>query len=222
MPGSSGLRPRRAKGSWIPRLAGIGVAAVLAAGGLAFYLGSQHPVPRPPRHHHHRPISLSSKVVKAQTVGIIAFGADDDRDAFGKDPDDHPLMLQPTKAGLEFVAIPASQMANGTPQWTANQMGDGSEIFIYTPTGRCLTATAFSQLTLSHCNLTRSQRWRPVRALTVLGQAVSAFANEAAGSCLTAPPPNTERGPANPGAATLAPCGPTRDRTQEIAFWWSP
>jgi hypothetical protein len=214
------MRPRRAKGSWIPRLAGIGMAAALAGGGLAFYLNTQHPAQGAPRH---PPASLSSRVIKAQAVGIIDFGPDDDKDAFGKDPDDHPLMLKPTSAGMEFVTISAAQLTGGMPTWTANQMGDGNEIFIYTPTGRCLAAAPLSrQLILAHCDLMRNQRWRPVHAEVVLGQAIAAYANDATGSCLTAPPPNPERGPPNPGAAILAPCGVARDRTQEIAFWWSP
>jgi len=214
------MRPRRAKGSWTLRLAGVGVVVVLAAGGLTYYLGSQHPAPSK---RHHQRAALSSRVVKAQTVGIIDFGPDDDGDAFANDTDDHPLMLRPARSGrLVFAVIPPSVRANGTPKWTANQMGDGSEIFIYTPTGRCLTAgQSAGTVLLARCNLSRSQRWQPVHAGTVLGQAVAAYANALTHGCLTAPPPKGEHGSANPGPAILTPCGPARDKKQEIAFWWS-
>ena len=43
-----------------------------------------------------------------------------------------------------------------------DQMADGSEIFIYTPTGQCLTARHGGLLRLSHCDLSLSQRWRPL------------------------------------------------------------
>jgi|GEM_PF-792436 len=220
MPGSSSIRPHRAKGSWIPRLAGVGVVVVLTAGGVGFYLSSQHPAPAPARKQH---AALSSKVVKAQTVGIVDFGPDDDKDAFNHDPDDHPLMLRPTSAGLDFVVISTFELASGTPLWTANQMADGSEIFIYTPTGRCLAAARGSRsVTLTRCNLGLSQRWRPLHATVTLGQAIAAYANELTGDCLTAPPPPaSDHGPASPGPATMAACGPARDKTQEIAFWWS-
>jgi len=224
MPGSSSFRSPRAKGSWVPRLAGLGVVAVLTAGGLGIYLGTQHPAaPQSPpaaRHHH---AALSSKVVKAQTVGIIDFGPDDDGDPFIHDPDDHPLMLQPTGSGIRWVVITAAELSSGTPQWTANQMADGSEIFIYTPDGRCLSGGRGARpLALRRCNLGIAQRWRPVHATTVLGQPIAAYANGQTGDCLTAPPaPAKDASPADPGPATLTACGPARDKSQEIAFWWS-
>ncbi|HUJ06345.1 MAG TPA: hypothetical protein VLX31_09600 [Streptosporangiaceae bacterium] len=220
MPDPSSTRPRRAKGSWIPRLTGLGIVVVLAAGGLTAYLASQHPAPSPRRH---RPAALSSKIVRAQTVGIIDFGPDDDGDPFANDPDDHPLMLEPTRTGLEFATISRAEMTNGTPLWTANLMGDGSEIFIYTPNGLCLAAgRQAGQVVLARCNLGLGQRWRARHAVTVLGQAIAAYANAETGGCLTAPAPAPEKvNKSRPGPARLAACGPARDKTQEIAFWWS-
>jgi len=211
MPGPRSARPHRSKGSWIPRLAGVGVVVLLAVGGLVGYLLSTHHVA--PRKHRHT--ILSSKVLKKETVGIIAFGSDDDRDAFAHDDDDHPLMLQPSQGRLEFVAIPVSELAAGVPVWTANQMSDGSDIFIYTAAGQCLSATSRpGELRLAHCNLGLTQRWRPVDAATALGQAFAKYANAKSGLCLTAPRKH-------PGPATLQQCGPPRMNTQEIAFWWN-
>src|SRR5215471_3210225 len=99
MPGSSGMRSRRAKGSWMPRLAGIGVVAVCAAGGLTFYFGS-HNQPKDTGHHGRTPAPLSSKIIQAQPVGIIDFGPADHGNGLGNSPNDHPLMLMPTRAGL--------------------------------------------------------------------------------------------------------------------------
>jgi len=224
MPGSSSVRPPRAKGSWAPRLAGIGVVAVLTVGGLGIYLGSQHhPAAHPGKAvRRHRP-ALSSKVVAEQTVGIIDFGPDDDGDSFIHDPDDHPLQLQPTSSGVRWVVITHAELASGTPLWTANQMSDGTEIFVYTPDGRCLSAGRGAKpVALSRCTLGIGQRWRPEHATTALGQAIAAYANERTGGCLTAPPPPAkDHSPADPGPATLAPCGQARDKRQEVAFWWS-
>jgi hypothetical protein len=209
MPGPLSARPHRTEGSWVPRLVGVGVIVVLAAGGLTAYLATATHATPPHRHHH---AVLSSKVLKVQTVGIIDFGPDNDRDPFANDADDHPLMLRPTRAGMSFVAIPASVLASGVPVWTADQMAGGSQIFIYTPTGQCLTAH-HGGLRLAHCDLSLSQRWRPLDEAISLGQAFAKYASAQTGRCLTAPAKD-------PGLATLAGCGP-RLKTQEIAFWWN-
>jgi hypothetical protein len=199
-------------------MAGVGVVVVVAAGGLAYYLASQQPPA--PRHHHHEHASLSARVVSQETVGLIDFGPDDDGDAFQHDADDHPLVLQPAQAGVDFVTISAAEMKGGTPLWTANDMSDGSVIFVYTPTGQCLTASG-SRVRLAHCNLRLGQRWQPANATTTLGQAISAYANKRTGTCLTGPSGRSAEGKAaKSGPATLAACGPVRDRSQEIAFWW--
>ncbi|HYS31839.1 MAG TPA: hypothetical protein VEM58_06230 [Streptosporangiaceae bacterium] len=211
MPGPLSARPHRSKGSWIPRLAGVGVVALIAAGGLVGYLLSAHHVA--PRKHRHT--VLSSRVLKKETVGIIDFGPDDDHDAFARDADDHPLMLQPGQGRLEFVAIPAAELTAGVPVWTANQMSDGSDIFIYTATGQCLSDKHPSDvLRLAHCDLGLSQRWRPLDATTALQQEFAKYANAKTGLCLTAPSKH-------PGPATLQRCGPPRLKNQEIAFWWN-
>src|SRR5260221_14511089 len=128
-------------------------------------------------------------------------------------------MLRP-KAGLvRFVAIPASGLAAptsggaGVPAWTDNQMADGSEIFIYTATGECLsTGQASAVVRLAHCDLSPAQRWRPIDAATAQGQAIAKYANVTTGLCLTAPRKM-------PGPASPATCGPPGQNTPEIAFW---
>jgi len=223
MPGPLSVRPHRTKGSWIPRLAGVGLVVVLAAAVLAVYLSAVHHAAAhakaaPPTHSHP---ALSAKVLKAQTVGLIDFGPDDDGDAFGNDPDDHPLKLQPAGAGLDFVPIPASELAAGVPLWTADEMADGTDIFIYNPTGQCLSAAPGARaLRLVHCDLQPRQRWRPVHPLTELGQPFAAYANAQTGGCMTAATV-PGHGTPKPGPALLQACGPARTKSQEIAFWWS-
>jgi len=215
MPGPLTARPHRSKGSWIPRLTGVGVVAVVAVGGLVGYLASTHHVTQHHKHHHRRAV-LSSKVLRKETVGVIEFGPDDDHDPFAHDADDHPLMLQPSRGNLQFLAIPVAELGAGVPVWTADHMSDGSDIFIYTATGQCLSASGHrGQVALAHCNLGLSQRWRPVDAANALGQAFAKYANARNGLCLTAPDKH-------PGPATLQPCGAPKLKTQQIAFWWNP
>jgi hypothetical protein len=186
----------------------MGAIVLLAGGGLAVYLGSQHRA-----RSDHDVAALSAKVLKVQTIGLIDYGPDDDGDQSAHDADDHPLMLRLTSAGLAFVPIPKSELLAGVPLWTADQMADGRDIFIYIPTGRCLTAVRNdTRLELTHCNLGLSQRWRPVHPATVARQPFAQFAT-AAGKCLSAG--------RHAGPARLAPCGPARTKPQEIAFWWS-
>ncbi|HEX9066805.1 MAG TPA: hypothetical protein VF843_16970 [Streptosporangiaceae bacterium] len=215
MPGPHRARPRRARGSWIPRLAGVAVVAVLAIGGLVAYLvtthrlGSHQGNPAGP----HRTV-LSSRVIRAQTAGIIDFGPANDGDQFTTDHDDHPLMLQPGRSGLEFAAIPHAEIRAGVPIWTVDQMAGGSDIFIYSATGQCLTAVAGTGLRLAHCDLGPSQRWLPQGSQIALGQEYAGYASRLTGRCLTAPD-------GHPGRATLQVCGNPIPKTQQIAFWWN-
>jgi hypothetical protein len=224
MPGSLSMRSRRAEGSSLPRLVGVGIVGAIAVGGVV-YLGvanHQHTAGHGPRRAHRHP-TLSARVVAQQTVGLINFGPYDDRDGTATDRDDHPLLLQPAKDNLlRFALIPSSMLVNGQPQWTADQMADGTEIFIYNPTGMCLAvATGTAQAELMRCTAVRSQRWRPVHQATYAGQPFAAYANAQTGDCLTAPARRAKANPpGQPDPATLAACGPARTRSQEIAFWW--
>jgi hypothetical protein len=211
MPGPHALPPQHTKGSWTPRLAGVAVVVVLAGGVLGVYLSAahaQHPVTRT-----RRPPPPAGKVVSMQTIGVIDFGPDDDGEPWQNNPADHPLMLRVKGTSIEFAKIPRRELSAGPPEWTADQMTDGSEIFIYVPTDKCLTPLGAHRLRLTHCDLELAQRWKVLHSQIVVGQAIAQYANAQTGGCLTAP-----RGP---GRALLERCGPARTKAQEIAFWWS-
>jgi hypothetical protein len=218
MPGQYATPPHRTKGSWTPRLAGIGVIVLLAGGVLAVYLGTAHgqPAAAPARH---RPPPAASKVASEQTVGLVDFGPYDDGDPWQNDPDDHPLMLLQNGSTIDFVRIPPAEIVSGTPKWTADQLTDGGDIFIYVPTEQCLTAASGGGLSLSHCDQAADQRWRELNSEVVLTEPIAQYANVSTGGCLTAPH--------NPGPALLTTCASPRSphskrfKTQEIAFWWS-
>jgi len=184
----------------------VGAVLVLAAAGLGFYLASAHhgqPSAGQHRHQSHDGQAGSGKVRGVQAVGIIDVG-----------PVSHPLKLQPTRRGVTWVAIERSEVRAGVPVWTENQMSDGTDIFIYTATGQCLSAGHdTARVRLAHCNLTSEQRWRPVDLGTVAGQAFAEYSNASTGDCLTTP--------GGPGLATLAACGKPQIPAQEIAFWWN-
>lgn len=217
MPGPYATPPHRTKGSWTPRLAGIGVIVVLAGGVLAVYLGTAHgQAPAAHARHHQPPPPLASKVAGVQTVGLVDFGVYDDGDAWQNDPDDHPMMLLKIGSTINFVRIPPPEIASGTPEWTADQLTDGGDIFIYVPTGQCLAATDGGKLSLSRCDLAADQRWRELKSEVVLSEPIAQFANLGTGRCLTVPP--------RPGLALMTTCANPhfkRFKSQEIAFWWS-
>jgi hypothetical protein len=181
----------------------MAVILVLAAGGLAVYLASTKQDDPVAQQHGHDGKPVSSKVKKAQSVGIIDIGVVR-----------HPLKLLPTNRGLRWVAIAKSEIRAGVPTWTENQMADGTDVFIYTATGQCLSAGRDPVMVrLAHCDLTRDQRWRPIRPGMVHRQAFLEYANAETGRCLTAPD--------QPGLATLTACGKPQLPAQEITFWWN-
>lgn len=219
MPDPLRTRPRRAKGSLLPRLTGVAVVVAMAGGAAALVYTHAAPHGTPP--HLVATTSpagsgsgLSARVTGQQTVGLVDFGPYDDEDHTLNDPDDHPLRLAPGASGMQFVMIPRAEISAGTPDWTVDQMADGTDVFIYIPDALCLSAAAHGNgLILVKCAVNPSQRWRPVGQATVLGTAVSAFENAQTGGCITAP--------ATPGQASLSSCGPARTRLQELAFWWT-
>lgn len=224
MPAQYATRPHRTKGSWTPRLAGIGGVVVLVGGVLAVYLGTAHGQAPAVSAHHHLP-PLTSKVASVQTVGLVDFGVYGDKDgnSWQNDGDDHPMMLLLTKGStISFVRIPQPEIASGTPEWTADQLTDGTDIFIYVPTGQCLTAASGGKLSLAHCDLASDQRWRQLNSEVLLTEPIAQYANVSTGRCLTAP-----RAPATvlaPAPALLTVCAGVhskRFKVQEIAFWWS-
>jgi hypothetical protein len=191
----------------------MAVILVIAGGALGVYLSTAQHRDQAKHEQQTRPPALSGKVTSVQTVGIVDVGPYDDGDgsAWPKDADDHPLMLMQRASSVDFLDIPATQLSFRTPEWTADQMSDGSEIFIYIPTGKCLSPNG-DHLLLAHCDLGPAQRWRTLYQRVVLGEPVAEYANAKTGACLTAP--------RKPGQALLAPCGHGREKAQEIAFWW--
>ncbi|MHB1594703.1 MAG: RICIN domain-containing protein [Streptosporangiaceae bacterium] len=219
---------RRAPGSWAPRLAGLG-AAVLLAGAVLGYLAStssgrpaRSPAPqRTPAAGHRRatPATRAPQVTKVESVGLVDFGPADDGDGWPRDRDDHPLMLRPRGSGVAFVVIPSAQLAAGPREWTVNELADGSDIFIDISTGDCLAAASGTRLILAHCDLSASQRWRPVHQRSVAGQSVASYASVSTGRCLTAGGAVSRA--ATSETAVLAACGPAGTRSQELVLWWS-
>jgi hypothetical protein len=212
MPGPHALPPHHTKGSWTPRLAGVAVVVAAAGGVLGIYLSAAHA--QHPGSSHHRTAALPGKVVSRHTVGVIDFGPDNDGEPWQRNSADHPLMLRVFSDAIDFVRVPRRYLSAGNPQWAADQMSNGTEIFIYVPAGKCLTQSGANGLTLAHCDLTPAQRWRVLNSRIVLGQAVAQYANASTGACLTAPRRAGQ-------AAELERCGQKTTKTQEIAFWWS-
>lgn len=223
---------------------------LLALAGLAAYLVFGHPSsgqPATAKGGSGGPASRSAtpsrtpgiKVMTATTTGLVDFGPYDDGDSTVNDDDDHPLMLQVSGGALSFVPIPAAELVSGVPLWTADAMSDGSYIFIYIPTGQCLTAPATASTSpsasqgagtgqpapaLAHCDLGLPQHWWPVNTTTAVGQTFSQFAAWNHSDCLTAgeaAPADQENPPVGP--ARLTACAPARSKAalpQEIAFFW--
>jgi hypothetical protein len=150
--------------------------------------------------------------MKVQTIGVIDYGPVDNGDP-GRNTSSHALMLFPQGHRIDFVTIPRADLIAGKPVWTANQLSDNSEIFIYVPSGKCLADTPRGKLALTHCNLAPDQRWRPLNGRVLQNQVIAQYRNAETSRCLTAPQ--------QPGPAITTTCGPSGTKTQEIAFWWS-
>ncbi len=229
MPDQFSGSARRASGSWAPRLTGVGVAVLLAGAVLGGYLastplGHQARTPATPRtpaagRRSATPTPSAPQVTKVESVGLVDFGPADDGDGWQRDRDDHPLMLRPLGSGLAFVVIPGDQLAAGPREWTVNELADGSDIFIDISTGDCLTAASGTRLILAPCDLSASQRWRPVQQRSIAGQSVAGYASVSTGRCLAAGGPASSTATSEP--AVLAGCGPAGTRSQELVLWWS-
>ncbi|MGO9081163.1 MAG: RICIN domain-containing protein [Streptosporangiaceae bacterium] len=211
MPGQRSVPRRRARGSWTPRIIGIVlVLAAAAAAAAAILLAS----PGRAAGHANR---LSAKVRSVQASGLVDPGPPGGST-------DAPQALQATAAGLVFAPVPRSQLAAGSPQWTADLMADGTYIFIYAPDGQCLSAAGAGRrpavLTLRRCDLGDGQRWRQRGSgARAGGHIYYQFAGRASGLCITAGGP--EPGAAGARAAGLAACTGSGPWEQQIAFWWT-
>ncbi len=204
MPGQRLAVGQRARGSRLSRLIGISVILVLAAGGATAYHVTVHPL----RGHPAAP--LPTKVISNQTIGLVAQDSQ---------PGSSQLLQLRGPGGVpQFSLVTAVEQQAGSGQWTADQMGDNSYIFIFLPAGTCLTAAGPTTLALRHCDLQSNQRWRRGgRATLAQGHDFYQYASLGNGSCLT------ETGPL-PGpvwGASLSPCSPSAPTNQLIAFWWA-
>ena len=194
--------------SWRPRLAGLAIVLLLAAGGVAGYLVALHPAAArtsPP---------LPSKVTSTQTVGLIIQDSE---------PHSSPrqlLQLVGRQATAAFISLSRAQAAQGSPDWTADLMAGNAFIFIFLPTGRCLTAVgpaSDAKLALSHCDLAATQRWRRTTSVAKIdGHDFYQYANLANGACMT------QNGVTAGQAyrATMAACSAAKPPDQLVAFWW--
>ena len=132
---------------------------MLVAGGLVTgYLLAFHPASA----RHAAP--LPTRVVSYQTVGLVV------ADTQPGSPADQLLQLLGPHGTPQFSPLAQTQLAEGSPQWTADLMAGGSYIFIYLPTGQCLSAVgqvSQPKLALRHCDL----ECRPALAPDAAGRA---------------------------------------------------
>jgi hypothetical protein len=186
------------------RLAGIGFAVLIAGSAAAVYVlaGQRHVT------NHDSP--LSARVSSEQAVGLASPGPAGRAAAA-------PELLVVAPHTLEFTPVKPADLPAGYPEWTADQMVDGSFIFIYISSGQCLSA-AGPAATLRRCDLTEQQRWTREHSSTGSGGLdYWQFRNDADGRCLTVgTPPGAADGAG--AAADLQRCAATPSWTQLISF----
>jgi hypothetical protein len=204
MPGQRSVVGRRARGSRLSRLIGTSVILVLAAGGVTGYLITVHPLSA------HPAAPLPTKVISNQTIGLVAQDSQ---------PGSTQLLQLRGPAGIpQFTLVTQAEQQAGTGQWTADQMGDDSYIFIFVPAGTCLTAASAAMLALRHCDLQSNQRWRRTGSASLAdNHDFYQYANLKTGSCLT----ESAELPGPVWGASLSACSPSAPTNQLIAFWWA-
>jgi hypothetical protein len=206
MPGQRRTVGGRSRGSWLARLAGIGLIVVLAGGAVTAYLVTQHPLP------HDTP--LPTRVISAQTIGLVAESPQSGSAG-------QLVQLLDRRGAPRFSLVSQAEQQSGSGQWTADLMSGGSYIFIFLPSDTCLGAAGSAsrtKLVLEHCDLQPSQRWQRLGSAT-LGQGHSfyRYANLADRSCLTE---GTEQ-PGSVWTARLSGCTTGTGTSQLLAFWWA-
>jgi hypothetical protein len=202
MPGQRRTVGGRSRGSWLARLAGIGVIVVLAAGAVTGYLITQHPLA------HDTP--LSTRVVSAETVGLVAESSQSGSAG-------QLVQLLSRRGAPKFSPLSQAEQLSGSGQWTADLMSGGNYIFIFLPSDTCLGAAAGgTRLVLQHCDLQASQRWRRIGSVAPgQGHSFYRYANMADRSCLAV---GSEL-PGSVWAAGLSGCSTAT--SQLVAFWWA-
>jgi hypothetical protein len=206
MPGQRRTMGGRSRGSWLARLAGIGVIVVLAGGAVAGYLVAQHPLAHD--------TTLSTRVISAQSVGLVAESAQSGSSG-------QLVQLLDRRGAPKFSPVSEAEQRSGSGEWTADLMSGGSYIFIFLPSDTCLGAAGSARgprLVLQHCDLQASQRWQRLGSATAgQGHSFYRYANLADRSCLT-------EGSEQPGsvwAAGLSGCRTAAATSQLVAFWWA-
>jgi hypothetical protein len=208
MPGRRRSTGQRAPGSRLARLTGISVAVLVAAGAVAAYLVAMHPGRRqqPP---------LPAKVVSEQQVGLIARVAQP-----GSSPGQMVQLVDGPSGAPQFSPLGQAQQQAGSGRWTADLMAGDSYIFIYIPTGHCLTSGGPAdqpRLTLEHCDLTAQQRWRRTKApVQFQGHVFYQYENLGDNSCLT----ETDELPGPVYDAGLEACQAGSPASQLIGFFF--
>jgi hypothetical protein len=209
MPGQRRSAGKRARGSWLPRLTGLVVGILVAAAAVTAYVVAFHPATP------HRTPPLPSRVVSYQTVGLVTAATQPGATS------SQLLQLHSENGALDFSPVAQAQQTEGSPQWTADLMGGATYIFIYLPTGQCLSAAGSAgqpKLVLRHCNLGSAQRWRRAPAAVMTdGHAFYQYANMGDGDCLT----QTGELPGPTFGASLSACATPQPANQLLAFWWS-
>ena len=209
MPGQRRSAGKRARGPWLPRLTGLVAGILLAAAAVIAYVVAFHPATP------HRTPPLPSRVVSFQTVGLVTAATQPGATS------SQLLELHAEDGALHFSPVAQAQQTEGSPQWTADLMGGATYIFIYLPTGQCLSAAGSAgrpKLGLQHCNLSSDQRWRRARAAVMTeGHAFFQYANLGDGDCLT----QTGELPGPTFGASLSACATRQPADQLLAFWWS-
>ena len=199
--------PRRTRGSWTPRIVGIGVAVLVACGAAIVYAIAS---PAGAARHAQQ---LSGRVSGVQTVGIIGQAGGTVGAASAM------RMLSAQGGTLLFAPVPASVQPEGDPQWTVDTMADGTFIFIYAPTGSCLAAPGPARVALRRCDLRPDQRWRHAGATQEASSHVYAqYRNLGTGRCLA-----TAAGAAGagvPAPPALVACNTAAPERQLISFFW--
>lgn len=165
----------RRRGGWAVRLAGAGLAVLLAAGGVTVYLlmdGASA-----------GDAALPTRVLGTQAIALVNPGAAGP--AVWQGTGQAPGTLLQTGGRLTFSA--GAQPGAG---WTADQMAGGTYIFIYLANGGlCLTSPAApaAAAALEHCDLQTHQRWlRQGMTPGPNGLEYWQLRNEADGRCLAA------------------------------------
>jgi hypothetical protein len=206
MPSPRASGTRRTRGSWTPRIAGIGAVLVLAVGGaIAYSVASPARASRPPEH-------LPTRVQSVQTVGIIGLLPGEAGDATAL----RQLAVAPGR--LQFGPLPPADQ--GDPQWTADTIVGGTYVFIYAPAGKCLTSAGSPRrptLSLQRCDLGTRQRWQRVSGAAVQsdGHEFDQYRDLGSRRCLT-------MGTGAPGPpAALTACGNALLSRQLFSFYWA-